>query len=92
MLESITELVVRIADLAEAEGRLLREKVIRSATGIGLIIVAVGAVIAGLCLIFAAIYIFTAERAGSAAAAALTGVLAIGTGGLLAWLGRKMAA
>ena len=89
-METITKLIVRIADLVEAEGRELRAVVMRSAMGIGVLLIAAAVVIAGLFLVFGSVYIYTAEHAGRAAAAALTGVLALATGGGLAWLGRRI--
>lgn len=90
-MQTLTELIVRVADLAEAEGRSLRTVTVRMALGVSLIIIAAGAVMAGIALVLGAIYIVTADRAGPAAGTAATGVLALGIGGLLAWLGRKMA-
>ncbi len=90
-MQKITELVVRIADLIEAEGRLLRTTTMRLATGIALLIIAACTAAVGLIFIIAAVFIAVAERAGTAAGAATTGLLALGLGGLLAWLARKTA-
>lgn len=90
-MQKITELVVRIADLLEAEGRLLRATTMRLATGIVLLIIAACTAAVGLIFIIAAVFIAVAERAGTAAGAATTGLLALGLGGLLAWLARKTA-
>lgn len=89
-MQTITELIVRVADLVEAEGRILRATSVRLALGMGIIIVAAGAIMAGVALVLGAVYIVTADRAGPAAGASVTGVLALGIGGLLAWLGRRM--
>ncbi len=83
-------MIVRITDLAEAEGRLLRAMTVRLAMGIAIILVAAGALAAGVTLLLAAVYIVTAGWVGAAGGAALTGVLALGIGGFLAWLGRRM--
>lgn len=91
-MQTIIELIVRIADLAEAEGRVLRTMTVRLALGIAMIIVAAGAAIAGVGLILGAVYIVTAHWAGPALGAATAGVLALAIGGLLAWLGRRMGA
>ena len=90
MLESITELVVRLTDLAEAEGRVLRTMLVRSALGLGTMLFAALAMVAGLALMFFSVFVFTAERAGTAAGAAVTGVLALAIGGLIAWLGHRI--
>lgn len=89
-MRTLTELIVRVADLAEAEGRTLRAATARLALGIGFMAIAVGVIIAGLVLVLGAVYIITADRAGPAAGAAVAGVLALAAGGLLAWLGHRM--
>lgn len=89
-MHSVTEMIVRIADLAEAEGRTLRAMAVRVALGVSIIIVAAGAVLAGVALILSAVFIMTADRTGPAAGAALTGLLALCIGGVLIWLGRRM--
>lgn len=90
-MQTITQLIVRIADLAEAEGRVLRAMTIRVALGIAIIMVAAGAAIAGVGLVLGAIYMVTASWAGPAVGASVVGVLALGIGGLLAWLGYRTA-
>lgn len=89
-MRSITELIVGVADLAEAEGRVLRAMTVRVASGLALIIVAAAAFTAGVALLLGAIYIATAGHAGAPVAAAVTGAVALLLGGILAWLGRRM--
>ncbi len=88
-MKTLTELIVRVADLAEAEGRTLRAMTVRLALGIAMIIVAAGAAVAGIGLLLGAVYLVTAGWAGAAAGAATAGGLALGIGGLMAWLGRR---
>jgi hypothetical protein len=88
-VQTITELIVRVADLAEAEGRTLRAATMRVTLGIGLVLIAVGAVTAGVVLLLGALYIVIAGQAGAAAGAAVTGAIALAAGGILAWLGRR---
>ncbi len=90
-MQTVTQLIVRVADLAEAEGRALRTSALRLALGVGLIAVAAGALMAGVGLLLGAVYIAIADRAGTASGAAVTGALALAAGGLLAWTGRRMA-
>lgn len=90
-MQTITELIVRVADLAEAEGRVFRAMTIRVALGVAIFIVAAGAATAGVGLVLGAVYIVTAAWAGPAVGAAVAGVLALGIGGLLAWLGHRTA-
>ena len=86
----LTELLVRASDLAEAEGRVLRAMTIRVALGVSTIIVAAGAVTAGVVLLLAAVFIATRDWQGNVAAAVVTGAAALGIGGALAWLGRRI--
>lgn len=89
-METLTKLIVRVADLAEAEGRVLRAMVMRSAMGIGSLLVAAAAVVAGVTLLLCSVYICTSESAGRAAAAAVTGILALAIGGGFVWLGHRI--
>jgi hypothetical protein len=89
-VQTLTELIVRVADLAEAEGRVLRVMMARLTLGVAMIVVAAGAAAAGVGLILGAVYLVTADWAGPAAGAAVAGVVALGIGGFLAWLGRRM--
>lgn len=89
-MQTITEFIVRVADLAEAEGRLLRSTSIRLAFALGIILVATGVIVAGVVLLLGAVYLAAAAWLGPAAGAALTGALALVTGGLLAWLGHRI--
>lgn len=89
---SIPQLIVRIADLAEAEGRSLRAVAIRLTLGVCTIIVAAAAALVGVMLLLGSVYIATADRAGAAAGALAAALLSLTIGGLLAWLGRRIAA
>jgi len=86
----MTELIVRIAELCEAEGRVFRAMTIRVALAVTIILVAAAALAAGVALLLGAVYITIQEQAGAAIAALATGVLALGIGGTLAWLGRRI--
>jgi hypothetical protein len=89
-MASMTDLIVRVADLCEAEGRVLRAMTIRVALGIAIILVAAASLAIGVALLLGAVYIAVEVKAGAAIAAAVTGLLAIGVGGTLAWLGRRI--
>jgi uncharacterized membrane protein len=89
-MQSMTELIVRIADLCEAEGRVLRAMTVRLALGVVVILVAAAAVAAGVGLLLVAVYIAIEAQTGAAPAAVATGVLALCIGGVLAWLGRRI--
>jgi len=87
---SVTELIVRVVDLCEAEGRLLRVMAVRLALGVVTILVAAIVLTGGMALLLAAIYIAIQGQAGAAVASAVTGALALFIGGTLAWLGRRI--
>lgn len=53
-MRSITEILVRTADLAEAEGRVLRAMTVRVALGVSVIVVAGAAMGGGLALLLTA--------------------------------------
>lgn len=89
-MKSVSELLVRAADLAEAEGRALRASVAKSATGLGLIATSTAALIAGVLFVLASVFIAVAERVGNSLAALVTGVVAFVIGGIFLWQGRKI--
>lgn len=88
-MQRIAELLVRIADLAEAEGRALRAMTVRVAFGVCMLVVAAAVLLAGALLLIAAAYLATAQSIGPAGASALAGGIALGGGGGLLWLGRR---
>ena len=90
-MKTLTEFVVRTADLVEAEGRLLRGVAVRVALGVAVIMVAAIAAAAGVALLLGSLYLATDEKIGHAASAALTGAVALCTGVVAAWMGRRMA-
>lgn len=89
-MQSISEWIVRVADLGEAEGRVLRAMTVRVALGIAVIAVGALALAAGVGLVLAAVYLGTAAYAGAAVGAVVTGLLSLAIGGGLAWLGRRI--
>lgn len=88
-MQAITELIVRAAELAEAEGRVLRVMTLRVAVAVGMILLGVAASAAGLVLLLAAIYLAVAERSSPAAGAAIAGVAAVSFGFIAIWGGRR---
>ena len=81
----MTEYIIALADLLEAEGRLLRRTVMH--TGAGLTVLAVGALLlfGGLgCCLWAA-YQALALKLGTVIAALLIGVLMLLVAGLIIW-------
>ena len=91
-MQAITELIVRVVELAEAEGRELRVATLRVAAAVGLILFGVASSAAGLVLLLAAIYLAVAERSSPAAGAAAAGVAAMAIGAIVIWSGRRTGA
>lgn len=89
-MQWITELLVRAANLAEAEGRLLRVVVARMLTSFGLTLVAAGALLAGVLALLASLHLAVSQQAGPAVGALVTGLVAMLLGGGLAWAARRM--
>lgn len=81
----MTEYIIALVDLLEAEGRVLRSTVMR--TGVGLACLAVAALLtfAGLGLCLWAAYQGLAAQVGPASAALVIGVLTLLLAGLMAW-------
>ena len=77
MYRHIAEFVVRIADLAEAEGRLLRRSAARLGLGLAFIAVAAGLVFLGAALLLAGVWIGIGQAIGPVWASAITGGLAL---------------
>lgn len=89
-MRSISELLVRIADLAEAEGKLLRASVMRLASGLALFVVAIVAALAGFGFLLASIFLATSSQAGYPIGALVSGFVAVALAGGLAWTGKRM--
>jgi Ni,Fe-hydrogenase I cytochrome b subunit len=71
----IGEMLVRAADLLEAEGRLLRHNVVRTAAIVGVVLAIVLMTLGGLALLAAALFVALSQAMGTAGAAAITGGL-----------------
>lgn len=91
MLKTASELIVRIADLMEAEGRLFRTTAFQLATAVGVLAIAVCVLLAGAGLLLACVYVYVSDHAGPAAGAGACSLLALVSGGGLVWLARRMA-
>ena len=72
-MHAITQIIASIADLLEAEGRLLRRSVLRVAKGAALLLVAAIGVSAGIALLASAAFLSIAEHLGAPTAASLVG-------------------
>lgn len=88
---SPTELLIRAADLAEAEGRVLRRMMVRVAVTCAFVLAAALTGVGGLALVLASLYQWVAWYYGGAAGALAAGAAALVVGGLLAWMSRRIA-
>lgn len=102
-MKSLAELIVAIADLAEAEGRSfvavarqegakLHEITRSLAVGLIVLIVAVPLLSIGACLVAIGIALWLEGHLGRPAAAMITGAVALAAGGTCIWLFRRMTA
>lgn len=82
MFRHVTELMVRSADLIEAEGRLLRRQLPRLGMGVGLIVVASLMAVVGGTMLLVALWMgidrAVGEPYGPPVASLVTGLLALG--------------
>ncbi len=96
-MKRISEMIVRVTDLMEAEGRSLREvarvegRVLRQVTarltlGLAVLLATAPLVVAGVGLLLAALFMALRDPLGQPAAAAITGVVTLGVSGGLLWL------
>ena len=77
MYKHISELIVRVADLAEAEGRLLRKVVAKMGLSLSLTLAAAALVLVGCVLLLAAIWLAVEKPLGPALASVVSGVTAL---------------
>lgn len=88
MLKLISELVVRIADLLEAEGRTLRQVVTRLIILAAMIAAVTALALAGVGLLLVAAYLGLSQAIGPSWAAAALGVASLALAGGLLWMNR----
>lgn len=82
----MVDLVIAIADLLEAEGRQLRLALIKLVGQLGLLVMALLLVSAGMALLLLALWWLLSGIMTPPLAALVTGLVALGAGGML-WLG-----
>lgn len=84
-MTTFSRFIVRVADLAEAEGRSLRKNATSLASSIVLVAGAVVLCLGGIFAVLAGLWLLLSESMGSIGACFVVGVLAIGMGLGLAW-------
>jgi hypothetical protein len=96
LVKAISQFVVHVFDLIEAEGRMLLEvvrgearrahlSVVHLLLGVGFLAVSVPLIVAGVLLVGAGVFWGLEAVLGRPAGAAVTGVLVIGIGALCMW-------
>jgi len=85
MLTSIGRLAARLADLAEAEGRLLREHLIMLSVAGGLLLLALSLLLVGTLMLLVAIYLALVIVMAPPLALALCGLITLLTAFLFLW-------
>jgi len=89
-VNSIGKLITLCADLAEAEGRLLRTHVVRVAVVLALIVAVLMLGVGAAALLISALYMVVAEALGAPAGLAVCGGVALILAGVIAWLIRRI--
>jgi uncharacterized membrane protein YcjF (UPF0283 family) len=77
MKTTLSDLVIALLDLLEAEGRALRSAVLRVGLGLGLLMVAIGMVLVSLAFLLWSAYQFVALWYGPTVAALVMSMLAL---------------
>ena len=79
-----------MADLLEAEGRLLRRTVMRTGVGLAMVVVAAMLVFVGLGFCLWAAYQGLVVQLGPVNAALIVGILMLCLAGLMAWIAIRL--
>lgn len=91
MVETVTELAVRIADLVEAEGRQARHIAVRVGIALAAVVVSGVLALAALALVLAGIFGWLRGPLGDAGGLFVTGVITLLAAGGLVWAAMKLA-
>lgn len=86
----MTEYLIGLLELIEAEGRTLRQAVIRTGLSLGLLMVAVGLVLTGLGFLLASGYMTLAIWWGPSWAAFALGLVTLVLAAGLIWLAQRL--
>lgn len=87
MLKTLSEFVVKVADLAEAEGRQLRAIVVSVGIGLAMVLAAALVMVLGLGLLVFAVFKGFEASIGTAWAACASGAIAMAIAGVVGFLG-----
>lgn len=89
-MESIARFFVASADLVEAEGRVLKRQIGRVLLAMGIGIVAIAFVLAGLGFVIFGLFALLAHAVGWPAAALIFGAIALATAAAGAFYAKKL--
>lgn len=84
-MKAITETIISLFDLVEAEGRLLRQKTLKTTTIALLMVVAAGLFLSSLILLMAAFYNFLIQFWSIPTVLLVTAILGLVLAGGLVW-------
>jgi hypothetical protein len=91
VFKGVTELVVRTADLLEAEGRALRYHSVRVGMALGLVLVAALLLLGSIVAVLGALHIVLHHTLGPAAAWGIIGAMGLALAGVLGFIAMKIA-
>lgn len=89
-MEALANLMIATVDLVEAEGRSLRQSIVRLGVAAALALVALLVAVFGVVFVLLGIYRFLATTMSEPAAAVTFGVLALAAAGGLTWWARSV--
>lgn len=89
-MKALSEFVVRVANLAEAEGRLAREKVVEVIMAAGLFLAGALLAVAGLLTFVAALYLGLRSHISPAWAMALVAIIPLAASAACVLFGKHM--
>lgn len=85
-MKKLADIAIALADLAEAEGRLLRRNIIRLGNSLVLVAISILLAAAGAGMLLWALYQSMAAATGPVMGAFLTGLAGLIGAGLLSWI------
>lgn len=90
MLQRVTQYVIALCDLLEAEGRALRAGSMRLAAALITLLLAAGVVATGLGFLVAGLYLLLAAAINPWAGAMITGGIVLAVGLLTTWIAARV--
>lgn len=85
----MSDFLIALVELLEAEARAAKKHLLRGAAGIGLLAATVTLFLAGIALLVAAAYLVLTNAVPPSAALAICGAAVLLVGGATAWLARR---